>query len=178
MAAFLIYGSLFLLGGIVLLIHVWLAWWIAFLITGGAVSAAGVLFLMTMMAAARAKSPDRWSDIGEGRDRTKAEFAYCLASGLSLDGVIPTAGSVSIIGVGLFKAASYRSLRTIGFQQVALDPKRAPRPVFPASRPPPRRIRHSAECAPPWVRNRGPVRPGEAAHPSPASRIGRARPPR
>jgi hypothetical protein len=56
MAALVIYGSLFLLGGIVMLIHVWLAWWVAFLITGGAVSAAGVLFMMTMMAAARAKS--------------------------------------------------------------------------------------------------------------------------
>jgi Putative Actinobacterial Holin-X, holin superfamily III len=55
MAVFLIYGSLFVLAGIVLLIHLWLAWWIAFLITGGAVSAAGVLFLMTMMTAARAK---------------------------------------------------------------------------------------------------------------------------
>jgi hypothetical protein len=54
--AALIYGSLFLLGGIVLLIHLWLAWWIAFLITGAAITAAGVLFQMSMMAAARAKS--------------------------------------------------------------------------------------------------------------------------
>jgi hypothetical protein len=56
MAAFVIYGSFFLLAGIVLLIHVWLAWWIALLITGGAVSVAGIVFMMTMMAAARAKS--------------------------------------------------------------------------------------------------------------------------
>ena len=50
------YGSLFLLGGIVLLIHVWLAWWIAFLITGAAVSSFGVMMLVLMLARARAKS--------------------------------------------------------------------------------------------------------------------------
>jgi hypothetical protein len=49
------YGSLFLLGGIVLLIHIWLAWWLSFLITGAAIVIAGVFFQMTMKAAARRK---------------------------------------------------------------------------------------------------------------------------
>jgi hypothetical protein len=49
----LTYGSLFLLGGIVLLIHLWLAWWLAFLITGVAIAAAGVLFQKQMAASAR-----------------------------------------------------------------------------------------------------------------------------
>ena len=49
------YGSLFLLGGIVLLIHLWLAWWLSFLITGAAIVMAGVVFQMTMKAAARKK---------------------------------------------------------------------------------------------------------------------------
>jgi putative superfamily III holin-X len=49
------YGSLFLLGGIVLLIHLWLAWWLSFLITGAAIVIAGVFFQMTMKAAARKK---------------------------------------------------------------------------------------------------------------------------
>src|SRR5438270_3236072 len=44
----LIYASLLLLGGIVLLIHLWLAWWVSFLITGFAVAIAGVLFQMKM----------------------------------------------------------------------------------------------------------------------------------
>jgi hypothetical protein len=50
------YGSLFLLGGIVLLIHLWLAWWLSFLITGVAISSAGAGFALTMRAAAKAKS--------------------------------------------------------------------------------------------------------------------------
>jgi uncharacterized membrane protein len=52
----LIYGSLFLLGGIVLLIHLWLDWWLAFLITGFVIVCAGVFFQLRMSAAARAKS--------------------------------------------------------------------------------------------------------------------------
>ena len=51
----LLYGSVFLLGGIVLLLHLWIAWWLSFLITGTAVVIAGVLFQMTMKAAARKK---------------------------------------------------------------------------------------------------------------------------
>ncbi len=49
------YGSLFLLGGLVLLIHLWLAWWLSFLITGIAIAAAGILFQMLMARAAKAK---------------------------------------------------------------------------------------------------------------------------
>jgi hypothetical protein len=52
----LVYGSLFLLGGIVLLLHLWLDWWLAFLITGFVIIGAGVLFQLRMTAAARAKS--------------------------------------------------------------------------------------------------------------------------
>jgi hypothetical protein len=52
----LIYASLLLLGGVVLLIHLWLAWWLSFLITGFAVALAGVLFQLKMTAAAKAKS--------------------------------------------------------------------------------------------------------------------------
>ena len=52
----LIYGSLFLLGGVVLLIHLWLDWWLSFLITGATIMAAGVLFQMRMAAAGREKS--------------------------------------------------------------------------------------------------------------------------
>lgn len=50
------YGSLFLVGGIVLLIHLWLAWWLAFLITGIAITSAGVIFQMAMKSSAQAKS--------------------------------------------------------------------------------------------------------------------------
>ena len=46
--AALIYGSLFLLGGLVLLLHHWLAWWIALLIAGSVIIAAGVLFQVAM----------------------------------------------------------------------------------------------------------------------------------
>jgi hypothetical protein len=49
------YGSLFVLGGIVLLLHLWLAWWIAFLITGTAIVLAGLFLQMMMKAAARKK---------------------------------------------------------------------------------------------------------------------------
>ena|ERR1700691_2459708 len=49
------YGASFLLVGIVLLIHLWLAWWLSFLITGAAIIIAGVLLRMTMTAAARKK---------------------------------------------------------------------------------------------------------------------------
>jgi Putative Actinobacterial Holin-X, holin superfamily III len=49
------YGSLFVLGGIVLLLHLWLAWWIAFLITGTAIVLAGVFLQMMMKVAARKK---------------------------------------------------------------------------------------------------------------------------
>ncbi|MBV8475227.1 MAG: phage holin family protein [Acidobacteriaceae bacterium] len=51
----LAYGSLFLLGGIVLLIHLWLAWWLSFLITGVVICSAGVAFQMRMTAAAKQK---------------------------------------------------------------------------------------------------------------------------
>jgi hypothetical protein len=51
----LIYGSLFLLGGVVLLIHLWLAWWLSFLITGIVICSAGVVFQMRMTAAAKNK---------------------------------------------------------------------------------------------------------------------------
>ena len=50
------YGSLFLVGGIVLLIHLWLAWWLAFLSTGIAIASAGVVFQMGMKSSAQAKS--------------------------------------------------------------------------------------------------------------------------
>jgi Putative Actinobacterial Holin-X, holin superfamily III len=49
------YGSVFLLVGIILLIHLWLAWWLSFLITGAAIVMAGVFLQMTMKAAARKK---------------------------------------------------------------------------------------------------------------------------
>ena len=51
----LTYGSLFLLGGIVLLIHVWLAWWLSFLITGLVICSAGVVLQMRTSAAAKKK---------------------------------------------------------------------------------------------------------------------------
>jgi cobalamin biosynthesis protein CobD/CbiB len=50
----LAYGSLFLLGGLVLLIHLWLAWWLSFLITGFVIAIAGLAFQMRMAAAAKA----------------------------------------------------------------------------------------------------------------------------
>jgi uncharacterized membrane protein YgcG len=55
LVAALTYGSLFLLGGVVLLIHLWLAWWLSFLITGVVICLAGVVFQMRMTAAAQKK---------------------------------------------------------------------------------------------------------------------------
>jgi hypothetical protein len=49
------YGSLFLLGGVVLLIHLWLDWWLSLMITGSVVMAAGVLIQQRMSAAAAAR---------------------------------------------------------------------------------------------------------------------------
>src|SRR5690242_19469540 len=40
----LAYGSVFLLGGVVLLIHLWLSWWLSFLSTGIAICSAGMAF--------------------------------------------------------------------------------------------------------------------------------------
>jgi hypothetical protein len=40
----LAYGSLFLLVGLVLLIHLWLAWWLSFLIVGFIIASAGIVF--------------------------------------------------------------------------------------------------------------------------------------
>jgi cobalamin biosynthesis protein CobD/CbiB len=51
----LAYGSLFLLGGLVLLIHLWLAWWLSFLIVGVVIALAGLAFKMRMAAAAKAQ---------------------------------------------------------------------------------------------------------------------------
>jgi hypothetical protein len=48
-----LYGSVLLLGGVVLLLHVWLAWWLAFLVTGGATVCAGLLI---KLATAKAKT--------------------------------------------------------------------------------------------------------------------------
>jgi hypothetical protein len=56
------YGSLFLLGGIVLLIHLWLAWWLAFLITGVAIVTVGIFFQMRMKAAPERKACDEVFD--------------------------------------------------------------------------------------------------------------------
>ncbi|MGH7986051.1 MAG: phage holin family protein [Candidatus Binataceae bacterium] len=52
----LAYGTLFLLGGIVLVIHLWLAWWLSFLITAGFVMCTGVAFMLMMVAVARQKT--------------------------------------------------------------------------------------------------------------------------
>jgi len=51
-----IYGSFFLLGGVFLLLNLWLDWWAAFLITGFIIVSAGVFFQFKMNAVARAKS--------------------------------------------------------------------------------------------------------------------------
>jgi hypothetical protein len=50
------YGSLFLLGGLVLLLHLWLAWWLAMLITGGVIVGAGIAARIALSAAARKKN--------------------------------------------------------------------------------------------------------------------------
>jgi hypothetical protein len=47
------YGSLLLLGGIVLLIHLWLAWWLSLLIAGIVITSTGIFFRTMMKAAAR-----------------------------------------------------------------------------------------------------------------------------
>jgi len=49
------YGSLFLLGGLILLLHLWLAWWLSFLIVGLVIASAAVAFQMRMTAAAKAE---------------------------------------------------------------------------------------------------------------------------
>jgi hypothetical protein len=48
------YGSLFLLGGFILLIHLWLAWWLSSLIVGIVIAAAGIFFQRVMAARAKA----------------------------------------------------------------------------------------------------------------------------
>ena len=48
------YGSLLLLGGFVLLLHLWLAWWLSFLIVGIVIAAAGIFFQRLMAARAKA----------------------------------------------------------------------------------------------------------------------------
>jgi hypothetical protein len=49
------YGSLYFLAGVLLLIHLWLAWWLSFLITGFAVGCVGIFIYMAMFSAAKAK---------------------------------------------------------------------------------------------------------------------------
>jgi hypothetical protein len=44
----LVYGSMFVLGGVVLLIHQWLPWWMAFGITGIVIIVAGFTFQTIM----------------------------------------------------------------------------------------------------------------------------------
>ncbi|MGH7915751.1 MAG: phage holin family protein [Candidatus Binataceae bacterium] len=44
----LIYGSLCLVGGVILLLHIWLEWWLALGITGLAIIIAGGIFKMAM----------------------------------------------------------------------------------------------------------------------------------
>ena len=51
----LAYASFFLFGGVVLLIHLWLAWWLSFLITGFAIALAGVGFFLILKSFAREK---------------------------------------------------------------------------------------------------------------------------
>jgi hypothetical protein len=50
------HGSLFILGGMILLIHLWLAWWLAFMLTGFGVICAGVLLRMSMTTAASGRA--------------------------------------------------------------------------------------------------------------------------
>jgi len=52
----LVYGSIFILGGLVLLIHQWLAWWMAFGITGIVIIVAGFAFQAIMARRAASKS--------------------------------------------------------------------------------------------------------------------------
>jgi cation transport ATPase len=53
----LVYGSMFVLGGVVLLIHQWLAWWMAFGITGIVIIVAGFTFQTIMARRAASKAP-------------------------------------------------------------------------------------------------------------------------
>jgi len=55
----LVYGSIFILGGLVLLIHQWLAWWMALGITGIVIIAAGFTFqaIMARRAASTRRPP-------------------------------------------------------------------------------------------------------------------------
>jgi hypothetical protein len=46
---------LLLLSGVVLLIHLWLAWWLAFLVTGTATIGSGLAFRMVMAGSAERK---------------------------------------------------------------------------------------------------------------------------
>jgi hypothetical protein len=43
-----LYGSVFFLGGLVALLHLWLAWWLALLITGAATVSVGLLVKLAM----------------------------------------------------------------------------------------------------------------------------------
>jgi hypothetical protein len=52
----LVYGSIFVLGSVVLLIHQWLAWWMAFGITGIVIILAGFGFQTIMTRRAAGKS--------------------------------------------------------------------------------------------------------------------------
>jgi hypothetical protein len=52
----LVYGSLFVLGSVVLLIYQWLAWWIAFGITGIVIILAGFGFQTIMARRAASRS--------------------------------------------------------------------------------------------------------------------------
>jgi hypothetical protein len=51
----LIYGSLFLFGGAILLLHLWLAWWLSLVVTGGVIVMMGIVIQMMLSAAARKK---------------------------------------------------------------------------------------------------------------------------
>jgi hypothetical protein len=52
----LVYGSLFVLGSVILLIHQWLAWWMAFGITGILIILAGFGFQTIMARRAASRS--------------------------------------------------------------------------------------------------------------------------
>jgi hypothetical protein len=43
-----LYGSVLLLVGLIILLHLWLAWWLAFSITGAATVSAGLLIKLAM----------------------------------------------------------------------------------------------------------------------------------
>jgi hypothetical protein len=52
------YGAFFLLSGVVLLLHLWFAWWLSFLIAGAAVISAGICSQMALRAGARQKEAE------------------------------------------------------------------------------------------------------------------------